>query len=156
MYIKMGFMRLQPDIQVELIPLLFQCVSNRSTAHQETLFGLVVHALQHLKIIPNMNENVIKYGLSDQPAIRHLFLNFLLNVILLPYKFVQIHFSSPLTNGDYFQIWRNQSSQSDNTILCRALSSTGWRSSFFHHGGRAKQGGRSIQTAISMYERTIV
>jgi proteasome component ECM29 len=88
----MGFMRLKSDTQVELIPLLFQSLPNRSNAHQELLLGLVVYALQYVKIIPNMNENVIKYGLSDQPIIRHLFLNFLLNVILLPYKFVQENF----------------------------------------------------------------
>lgn len=88
MYIKMGFMRLNPDTQVELIPLLFQSIPNRSVAHQETLFGLIVHGLQHVKIIPNMSENVTKYGLTDQTTLRHLFLNFLLNVLLLPYKSV--------------------------------------------------------------------
>lgn len=87
-------MRLKPTEQVELIPLLFQTLPNRSTAHQELLMGLIVHALQHLKIIPNMNENVLKYGLTDQPKIRHLFLNFLLNVILLPYKFVDRSFEN--------------------------------------------------------------
>lgn len=88
MYIKMGFMRLKPDIQVELIPLLFQTIPNRSISHQELLMGLIVYALQYVKIIPNMNDNIVKYGLTDQPIIRNLFLNFLLNVILLPYKFV--------------------------------------------------------------------
>ena len=88
MYIKIGFMRLKVDTQVELIPLLFQTIPNRSNTHQDLLFGLIVYALQHVKIIPNMNENIIKYGLTDQPIIRQLFLNFLLNVLLLPYKFV--------------------------------------------------------------------
>lgn len=81
-------MRLKPDVQVGLIPLLFQSLPNRSTAHQELLMGLVVYALQHLKIIPHLNENIVKYGLTDQPDIRRLFLNFLLNVLLLPYKYV--------------------------------------------------------------------
>jgi hypothetical protein len=85
----MGFMRLKPDSQVELIPLLFQSLPNRSNSHQELLMGLIVYALQHVKLIPNMNENILKYGLSNQPKLRHLFLNFLLNVILLPYKFVK-------------------------------------------------------------------
>ncbi len=89
MYIKIGFMRLKSDNQVELIPLLFQSLPNRSNSHQELLLGLIVYALQYVKIIPNLNDNIIKYGLSDQPTIRHLFLNFLLNVILLPYKFVK-------------------------------------------------------------------
>jgi proteasome component ECM29 len=83
----MGFMRLKAENQIQLIPLLFQILPNRSTSHQELLMGLIVYALQHVKIIPNMNENIIKYGLSDQPIIRHLFLNFLLNILLLPYKF---------------------------------------------------------------------
>ncbi|CAF0847110.1 unnamed protein product [Adineta ricciae] len=87
MYIKMGFMRLKSDIQVELIPLLFQSLPNRTTSHQELLMGLIVYALQHVRIIPNMQENIVKYGLVDQPTIRHLFLNFLLNVLLLSYKF---------------------------------------------------------------------
>lgn len=85
----MGFMRLQSNRQVELIPLLFQALPNRSTSHQELLMGLIVYALQYVKIIPNLNENVIKYGLTDQPIIRNLFLNFLLNVILLSYKYVE-------------------------------------------------------------------
>jgi hypothetical protein len=84
----MGFMRLKADNQIELIPLIFQILPNRSTSHQELLMGLIVYALQHLKIIPNLNDNVLKYGLTNQPKIRHLFLNFLLNIILLPYKFV--------------------------------------------------------------------
>ncbi|CAM4762842.1 unnamed protein product [Rotaria magnacalcarata] len=87
MYIKMGFMRLKADCQTELIPLLFQSLPNRSTSHQELLMGLIVYALQYVKIIPNVNENLVKYGLTDKPIIRNLFLNFLLNVILLPYKF---------------------------------------------------------------------
>ncbi|CAF4494026.1 unnamed protein product, partial [Rotaria sp. Silwood2] len=86
MYIKMGFMRLKPDYQIELIPLLFQSLTNRSIPHQELLMGLIVYALQYVKIIPNMNENIVKYGLTDQPIIRNLFLNFLLNIILLPYN----------------------------------------------------------------------
>ncbi|CAF1523221.1 unnamed protein product [Rotaria sordida] len=65
MYIKMGFMRLKPDHQVELVPLLFQSLTNRSISHQELLMGLIVYALQHIKIIPNMNENIIKYGLTE-------------------------------------------------------------------------------------------
>lgn len=88
MYIKMGFMRLSSSDQVELISLLFQSIPNRTAVHQETLLGLIVHALQHVKIVPNMTENVVKYGLTDQPTLRHLFLNFLLNVLLLTYKFV--------------------------------------------------------------------
>jgi hypothetical protein len=88
----MGFMRLKADNQVELIPLLFQSLPNRSSSHQELLMGLIVYALQYVKIIPNMNDNIIKYGLSDQPIIRHLFLNFLLNIILLPYKFVRLKY----------------------------------------------------------------
>lgn len=88
----MGFMRLKPDIQIELIPLLFQSLPNRSIPHQELLMGLIVYGLQNVKIIPNMNDNVVKYGLSDQPTIRQLFLNFLLNVILIPYKYVMNSF----------------------------------------------------------------
>lgn len=89
MYIKMGFMRLESSEQVDLIPLLFQTLPNRTQSHQELLMGLIVYALQYVKIIPNMNENLVKYGLTDQPTIRHLFLDFLLNVLLLPYKFVR-------------------------------------------------------------------
>ena len=88
MYIKMGFMRLKSDDQVDLIPLLFQSLPNRSTSHQELLMGLIVYALQHVKIIPNSNENTVKYGLVEQPILRHLFLNFLLNVLLVQYKCV--------------------------------------------------------------------
>ena len=89
MYIKMGFMRLTADQQVALIPLLFQSMPQRSTAHQELLMGLMIYALQYVKIIPNTNENTVKYGLVDQPALRHSFLNFLLNILLLQYKSVQ-------------------------------------------------------------------
>ena len=87
----MGFMRLKPDNQVELIPQIFQSLPNRSTSHQELLMGLIVYALQHVKIIPNINDNIVKYSLSSQPTIRQVFLNFLLNVILLSYKLVDNH-----------------------------------------------------------------
>ena len=109
MYIKMGFMRLSSSVQVELIPLLFQSIPNRTTTHQETLLGLIVHALQHVKIIPNMAENVVKYGLVDQPTLRHLFLNFLLNVLLLTYKFVW--------KITFFQQRKKLNSLSDSTRL---------------------------------------
>ena len=88
MYIKMGFMRLNSSDQVDLIPFLFQTLPNRTQSHQELLMRLIVYALQYVKIIPNMNENIVKYGLTDQSTIRHLFLDFLLNVLLLSYKFV--------------------------------------------------------------------
>ena len=84
----MGFMRLNSSDQVDLIPFLFQTLPNRTQSHQELLMGLIVYALQYVKIIPNMNENIVKYGLTDQSTIRHLFLDFLLNVLLLSYKFV--------------------------------------------------------------------
>lgn len=82
----MGFMRLKSDEQIELIPLLFRCILGRSTQNQELIFGLIVHGIQHVKIIPNSNSNILKYGLVDQPELRKLFLNFLLNVLLLSYK----------------------------------------------------------------------
>jgi hypothetical protein len=100
MYIKLGFMRLTSEAQVELIPLLFQSLQNRSMAHQELLMGLIVYALQYLKLIPNTSANVTKYGLNEQPIIRQRFLNFLLNIILLPYKSV-LHFIRYLIYSSY-------------------------------------------------------
>lgn len=86
MYIKIGFMRLQGDEQVDLIPSLFQSIADRPVANQELLMGLLVYAIQKLKLVPNSNENVVKYGLTDQAPVRQVFLNFLLNVLLLSYK----------------------------------------------------------------------
>lgn len=86
MYIKIGFMRLQGDEQVDLIPSLFQSIADRPVANQELLMGLLVYAIQKLKLAPNSNENVVKYGLADQAPVRQVFLNFLLNVLLLSYK----------------------------------------------------------------------
>ena len=81
MYIKMGFMRLTPTEQVDLIPLIFESLADRSNTHEDLLMGLIVNALQHVKIIANSNENLVKYGLTDQPALRRVFLDFLLNVL---------------------------------------------------------------------------
>ena len=132
MYIKMGFMRLKPDYQVELIPLLFQSLPNRSTSHQELLMGLIVYALQNVKIIPNSNENVVKYGLVEQPIIRHLFLNFLLNVLLLQYKcvsrFCNAHrMHRPILRSPS-QIRRHKSTKHSHRLAaspCRTVASTG-------------------------------
>ncbi|CAF0730187.1 unnamed protein product [Didymodactylos carnosus] len=99
MYIKLGYMRLSVDVQAKLVPLLLQALKERSIPHQELLMGLVVYGIQNLRLIPNDNVNKTKYGLVDQPTIRHTFLTFLLNVLLMPYKFedTKTNVSAPFT-----------------------------------------------------------
>lgn len=96
-YVKIGFLRLKPNDQIDLIPLIFQILTDRTNSHEDLLFGLIVNALQYVEINPNSTSNLSKFRLNDQPEVRRAFLDFLLDVILLTYKFDETKTSNSTT-----------------------------------------------------------
>lgn len=100
LYIKMGYPRLQPDKQAELIPMLINCMEGKPQPQQDSLFQLVVPALQYVKIT-NVSAKVNpKFGLSEKPNISKQFLDFMMDVLLLPYNaHVSVSASSDGSDG---------------------------------------------------------
>lgn len=86
LYIKMGYPRLQPEKQAELIPMLINCMEGKPQPQQNSLFQLVVPALQYVKISSVPSKVNPKFGLSEKPNISKQFLDYMMDVLLLPYN----------------------------------------------------------------------
>ncbi|GAB1605474.1 proteasome adapter and scaffold protein ECM29-like [Argonauta hians] len=86
LYIKKGYPRLEPTQQAELIPNLLNCIEGRPQPQQDSLFQLLVPALQHVKIPSTVSKLEQMYQFADRPNISRLFLDYVMDVLLLPYN----------------------------------------------------------------------
>ncbi|XP_041357221.1 proteasome adapter and scaffold protein ECM29-like [Gigantopelta aegis] len=86
LYIKMGYPRLSPEKQAELLPILVNCLDGRPLQHQDSILQLLIPALQHLKMPQNVEERSAKFGFGDKPKISKLLLDYMLDVLLLTYS----------------------------------------------------------------------
>ncbi|CAI9736898.1 adapter and scaffold ECM29-like [Octopus vulgaris] len=86
LYIKKGYPRLEPAQQAELIPNLLNCIEGRPQPQQDSLFQLLVPALQHVKIPSDPSKLEQMYQFSERPNISRLFLDYVMDVLLLPYN----------------------------------------------------------------------
>lgn len=86
LFIKLGYPRVEPEKQAELIPLLINCLQGRSTSHQDSILQLLIRALQHLKLPKNETECRNKFQLGDKPGVKQLLLSYFMDVLLLTYN----------------------------------------------------------------------
>ncbi|CAL1546641.1 unnamed protein product [Lymnaea stagnalis] len=86
LFIKLGYPRVEPEKQAELIPLLINCLQGRSTSHQDSILHLLIRALKHLKLPKNETECRTKFQLGDKPGVKHLLLDYFMDVLLLTYN----------------------------------------------------------------------
>lgn len=84
-YIKMGYPRLDINKQVELLPLMLNCLENKPAQHQDSLLLLMVPVFGHMKFPDTAEKTASLFGLRDKPAVAKLLLDFMLDLLLLPY-----------------------------------------------------------------------
>uniref|UniRef100_A0A8C5PLE9 Ecm29 proteasome adaptor and scaffold n=1 Tax=Leptobrachium leishanense TaxID=445787 RepID=A0A8C5PLE9_9ANUR len=87
-YIKMGFPRLPIDKQCELAPSLLTAMEGRPQPQQDSLMHLLIPALYYLKYRNESTKLSSLFNLAEKPKIVHLLLDFMLDVLLMPYGFV--------------------------------------------------------------------
>ncbi|XP_059151870.1 proteasome adapter and scaffold protein ECM29-like [Physella acuta] len=86
LFIKLGYPRVEPEKQADLIPLLINCLDGRSTNHQDSILQLLIPALQHLKMPKTEAECRARFQLRDKPTVQQLLLDYFMDVLLLPYN----------------------------------------------------------------------
>ena len=85
-YIKMGFPRLPPERQSELIPALLRSLDAKPGSHPDSLLAMILPMLGDVK---PPDENIERkrafLGLEEKPDVRKLFSDYLMDYLLLPY-----------------------------------------------------------------------
>nr|XP_015809709.2 proteasome adapter and scaffold protein ECM29 [Nothobranchius furzeri] len=87
-YIKMGYPRLEVGKQCELAPTLLTAMEGKPQPQQDSLMHLLIPTLYHMKYPADPSKTVSPFNLSERPKTMHLLLEFMLDVLLMPYGFV--------------------------------------------------------------------
>ncbi|XP_005102218.1 proteasome adapter and scaffold protein ECM29 [Aplysia californica] len=86
LFIKLGFPRVDPEKQAQLVPLLINCLEGRSTNHQDSLLQLLIQALQYVQMPKTEAECRARFPLKDRPVLKTVLLDYFMDVLLLPYN----------------------------------------------------------------------
>ncbi|MEQ2306110.1 hypothetical protein AMECASPLE_004693 [Ameca splendens] len=87
-YIKMGYPRLEVAKQCELAPTLITAMEGKPQPQQDSLMHLLIPTLYHMKYPADPSKSVSPFNLTERPKMMHLLLEFMLDVLLMPYGFV--------------------------------------------------------------------
>uniref|UniRef100_A0A672GTF9 Ecm29 proteasome adaptor and scaffold n=1 Tax=Salarias fasciatus TaxID=181472 RepID=A0A672GTF9_SALFA len=87
-YIKMGYPRLEVGKQCELAPTLLTAMEGKPQPQQDSLMHLLIPALYHMKYPADTSKIASPFNLTERPKTVHLLLEFMLDVLLMPYGFV--------------------------------------------------------------------
>ncbi|XP_029706065.1 proteasome adapter and scaffold protein ECM29 isoform X1 [Takifugu rubripes] len=87
-YIKMGYPRLEVGKQCELAPTLLTAMEGKPQPQQDSLMHLLVPTLYHMKYPADPSKNSSLFNLTERPKTVQLLLEFMLDVLLMPYGFV--------------------------------------------------------------------
>ncbi|CAL7951979.1 unnamed protein product [Xylocopa violacea] len=99
-YIKLGYPRMEIQKQAELIPSILNAIEGKPLSHQDSLLLIIMPALGHINVPMDPDKRTTLLGLQDKPYVSKQLLNFMLDVLLLPYG----------------SVGQMQSEQSDQTI----------------------------------------
>ncbi|XP_051993811.1 proteasome adapter and scaffold protein ECM29-like [Xyrauchen texanus] len=86
-YIKMGYPRLEVPKQCELAPTLLTAMEGKPQPQQDSLMHLLIPILYHMKY-PSKPSKASPFVLTERPKTVQLLLEFMLDVLLMPYGFV--------------------------------------------------------------------
>uniref|UniRef100_A0A8B9R8H4 Ecm29 proteasome adaptor and scaffold n=1 Tax=Astyanax mexicanus TaxID=7994 RepID=A0A8B9R8H4_ASTMX len=86
-YIKMGYPRLDVAKQCELAPTLLTAMESKPEPQQDSLMHLLIPTLYHMKY-PTEPSKASPFVLTEKPKTVHQLLEFMLDVLLMPYGFV--------------------------------------------------------------------
>ncbi|XP_053185737.1 proteasome adapter and scaffold protein ECM29 [Scomber japonicus] len=87
-YIKMGYPRLEVGKQCELAPTLLTAMEGKPQPQQDSLMHLLIPTLYHMKYPTDASKNAFPFNLTERPKTVQLLLEFMLDVLLMPYGFV--------------------------------------------------------------------
>ncbi|KAM3938188.1 proteasome adapter and scaffold protein ECM29 isoform 2-T2 [Leptodactylus fuscus] len=87
-YIKMGFPRLPLENQCELAPSLLTAMEGKPQPQQDSLMHLLIPSLYHMKYSSESSKSTTVFNLAEKPKTVQLLLDFMLDVLLMPYGFV--------------------------------------------------------------------
>ncbi|KAM9818443.1 proteasome adapter and scaffold protein ECM29 isoform 2-T2 [Syngnathus typhle] len=87
-YIKMGYPRLEVGKQCELAPTLLTAMEGKPQPQQDSLMHLLIPTLYHMKYPADACKSASPFNLSERPKTVQLLLEFMLDVLLMPYGFV--------------------------------------------------------------------
>ncbi|CAL4121852.1 unnamed protein product, partial [Meganyctiphanes norvegica] len=94
-YIKMGYPRLDMNKQVELIPSMLNCLDGKPQSHQDSLLLLMLPVFGAVKIPESVEKTASMFGLRERPAVAKLLLDFMLDLLLLPYGAIPLSQQQP-------------------------------------------------------------
>lgn len=86
-YIKMGYPRLDVAKQCELAPTLLTAMESKPEPQQDSLMHLLIPTLYHMKY-PSEPSKASPFVLTEKPKTVHQLLEFMLDVLQMPYGFV--------------------------------------------------------------------
>ncbi|XP_043596940.1 proteasome adapter and scaffold protein ECM29 isoform X1 [Bombus pyrosoma] len=84
-YIKLGYPRMEMQKQAELIPSVLNAIEGKPLSHQDSLLLIIMPALGHVNIPVDPEKRASFLGLQDKLYVAKQLLNFMLDVLLLPY-----------------------------------------------------------------------
>ncbi|XP_072904697.1 proteasome adapter and scaffold protein ECM29 [Hemitrygon akajei] len=87
-YIKMGYPRLSLEKQCELAPSLVTAMESKPQPQQDSLMQLLIPTLYHVKYPAEKTKGASVFNLGEKPEIVQQLLDFMLDVLLMPYGFV--------------------------------------------------------------------
>ncbi|KAG7212048.1 hypothetical protein KM043_012404 [Ampulex compressa] len=88
-YIKLGYPRMEIEKQAELVPSVLNAIEGKPLSHQDSLLLIIMPVLGHINIPTDPEKRASFLGLQDKPYVTKQFLNFMLDVLLLPYGSVR-------------------------------------------------------------------
>ncbi|KAM7008757.1 proteasome adapter and scaffold protein ECM29 [Tautogolabrus adspersus] len=87
-YIKMGYPRLEVGKQCELAPTLLTAMEGKPQPQQDSLMHLLIPTLYYMKYPADTSKIATPFNLTERPKTVQLLLEFMLDVLLMPYGFV--------------------------------------------------------------------
>ncbi|EDL02222.1 expressed sequence AI314180, isoform CRA_c [Mus musculus] len=87
-YVKMGYPRLPVEKQCELAPTLLTAMEGKPQPQQDSLMHLLIPTLFHMKYPAESSKSASPFNLAEKPKTVQLLLDFMLDVLLMPYGYV--------------------------------------------------------------------
>ncbi|XP_012280899.1 proteasome-associated protein ECM29 homolog isoform X2 [Orussus abietinus] len=87
-YIKLGYPRMEISKQAELVPSVLNAIEGKPLSHQDSLLLIIMPALGHIRIPTDPEKRAPLLGLQDKPYVAKQLLNFMLDMLILPYRSV--------------------------------------------------------------------
>ncbi|XP_018049516.1 PREDICTED: proteasome-associated protein ECM29 homolog [Atta colombica] len=84
-YIKLGYPRMELNKQAELVPSVLNAIEGKPLSHQDSLMLIIMPALGHINIPADPDKRASLLGLQDKPYVAKQLINFMLDILLLPY-----------------------------------------------------------------------